>query len=73
MRYSGFLDPTWCSVLQDIGSRIFAGSLNIRCLEGILEEARGKMPSIPNTLWGIEKKKELVRKPRVLKTPVCSI
>ena len=42
MRYSGFLGPTWCSVLQEIGSRIFAGSLNIRCLEGILEEVRGE-------------------------------
>ena len=73
MRYSGFLGPTWCSVLQEIGSRIFAGSLNIHCLEGILEEARGKC--LPSQLLSGEskKKKKLVRNPRVLKTPVCSV
>ena len=72
MRYSGFLGPTWCSVLQEIGSRIFAGSLNIHCLEGILEEARGKGLH-PNYSLGNPKKKELVRNPRVLKTVVCSV
>ena len=39
----------------EIGSRIFAGSLNTCCLEGILEEARGEC--LPSQLLYRESKK----------------
>ena len=48
----------------EIGSRIFAGSLNTHCLEGILEEARGQY--LPSQLCSGESQKELVKNPRVV-------
>ena len=65
------MGPTWCSASSEIGSRIFAGSLNTDWLKHILEEARSECP--PAQLLSVESKKELVMDPRVLKTCVCSV
>ena len=69
------LGPSWCSrsgapAPSEIGSRIFADSLNTCCLEAMLEEARGRY--CPSQLLAGESKKELVKNHRDVKPLVCS-